>query len=213
MDSRALASKLTDLRQKQRFTDADFKERGLNPSDSRTISHMTQAIHACLDDLVAAAWADKPLPELKNILTNGLRRVKADAYDTEEREFMADEFATIQQALGVDIGEEMTAWFYGDKLAEQLKTPEKGFHTTRSYAQPCEECQHAMVLNVTEEKAGVPGRYYFLGRCENCKTLNIIETPADAGRLSFVNFLGIRAFNTREEALQRQTDLKGSKKK
>lgn len=208
-----LVSTLAKLRQIPRFTTSDWEKRGLNPSNAKVIKDLTDGINQCLDDLLTAASSGSTRQVLKDILAKSLLSYKSNDYDTEEREFLLDEFSAIGQALSIDLKEEVMIWMYGKEIADKLKAPDPRFSNVLwTHEIPCSNCGQTLTVKVTMSKPESPKRY-FLGTCNQCQAYNVIPFGPQASAMTTENFVGIRAFNSEREALDKMAELKQKKKR
>lgn len=107
-------NKLIVLRERKKFTHPEWEQRGLNPSDPAIIEAMTRLTNVCLDELLADVRSDAPEEQMKGTLIKGLERFNTTYYDTEEKEFIGDEFYKIGQVVGINMGESLNYWMYGE---------------------------------------------------------------------------------------------------
>jgi len=197
-----IVNRLTDLRKKKKFTDSDWEKRGLNPSDSNKINEMVQLTDLCLDELLTDIQNNPTEKKLKNTLTKGLKRFKTSHYDTEEKEFIADEFQKISSVLGLNLAGNLNGWLYGKVLGTIINLTKKKetIFDTKEYN--CTNCNLALKLKLTEIRNGIPN-YWVIGQCNQCGEFNLLSTGENAGRLDFENFTSTEMLDSNENSEER----------
>ena len=179
--------RLTQLREKRKFTDSDWNKRGLIPSDLEKVKEMVQLMDTCLDELIAQVKSNSTERQVRKTLTNGLKRFKTSNYDTEEKEFIGDEFHKIGSALGLDISDGLNSWLYGRVLGTIMNLTKKKEVILDTKSFECTKCRLALTIKVTANKEAVPN-YWIIGQCVQCGEYNLLSTGENAGGLKFENF-------------------------
>jgi hypothetical protein len=111
-----ILQRLIQLREKRKFTDSDWEKRGLIPSDSTKVSEMIHLTNSCLDELLVDIQSGSTEKQIRKTLARGLKRFEVSYYDSEEKEFIAEEFDKIGSTLGLDIADNLNNWLYGKVL-------------------------------------------------------------------------------------------------
>jgi hypothetical protein len=209
--NRDIIERLKKLREKKKFTDADWEERGLNPSDTNKINEMSRLTDSCLDELLTDIKINATEKQIKETLIKGLKRFKTDHYDTEEKEFIVDEFDNIGLILGLDIADDLHDWLYGRELAAMIgltKTRE-AIIDTRSFE--CTKCTLKLNIEVMAVRQGVPNSW-FIAQCDQCGEYNLLSTGENVSRIRFANFTSIENFygsnNTEQHARTRLEQIR-----
>ncbi len=191
--------RLTQLREKRKFTDSEWDKRGLIPSDSEKVNEMTRLMDFCLDELLVDIRSNSTERQVKNTLTKGLKRFKTNNYDTEEKEFIGDEFHKIGSILGLDISDTLNSWLYGSILGTIINLTKKKEIILNSKSLECSKCKLTLTLNVTAKKEGVPN-YWIIGQCIQCGEYNLLSTGENAGGLKFENFTSTEILDTTDNS-------------
>jgi tRNA G37 N-methylase Trm5 len=146
--------RLTSLRKKKKFTDSDWEKRGLNPSDSEIVNEMIHLTDICLDELLVDVKSNPSEKQLRKTLTNGLKRFKANRYDTEEKEFIGDEFQKIGSILGLNIADNLNDWLYGKFLGTMLNLTKRKEVIVDTKSVECSKCKLTLNLKITATRDG-----------------------------------------------------------
>src|ERR1700761_1832461 len=116
-DRQTILHHLTIFRQRDKFSDAAWAERGLNPSNSVLCASLEKAFNKCTDQLITAVQAKSSPRVLRGILKKELRHLRRIDYDTEEAEFISDYFHLLARIVEVDFGNWLNGWHYGAGLS------------------------------------------------------------------------------------------------
>jgi hypothetical protein len=212
--TRETIEKLTNLRASKKFTDSDWKKRGLNPSDSEKVNEMIQLTDLCMDELFATIKSNPTEEEIRKILTNGLERFKTSYYDTEEKEFICDEFHKIGSIVGLDISDNLDEWLYGKTLSTIIELNKKKEVIVETKSVECSKCKSILNVQITETKPSAYS-YWIIGRCNQCGEYNLLSTGENAGRMKFENFTLIKTLktieNSEEQARNKLEEIKYSR--
>ena len=76
----------------------------MNPHHTDKVDEMISLTDTCLDELLVDLKSNATEKQLRKTLTKGLKRFKTSYYDTEEKEYIGDEFHNIGSILGLDSG-------------------------------------------------------------------------------------------------------------
>ena len=140
-----IIEKLTRLRGKKKFANSDWEKRGLNPSDTHKVNEMIRLMDTCLDELLTDLKSNAT-EKIRKTLAKGLNRFKVSYYDTEEKEFIGDEFYNIGSILGLDIAEHLNLWLYGRVLSTIIGLNKKNEVIISTQSFECTKCK--LNLNV-----------------------------------------------------------------
>ena len=191
--------RLTVMREKKKFTDADWSKRGLIPSDSAKVNEMIRLTDTCLDDLLADIKTNGTEKQVRKTLIKGLQRFKTNNYDTEEKEFIGDEFHNIGSILGLDISKNLNDWLYGKILGTIIRLTKKQEVIVNTKSFECTKCKLTLKLGITAVREGVPN-YWIVGKCNQCGEYNLLSTGENAGGLKFENFTSIEILDSNENS-------------
>ena len=191
--------RLTQLRVKRKFTDSDWDKRGLIPSDSEKIKEMTKLMDSCLDELLVDVKSNSSDRQVKKTLAKGLRRFKASSYDTEEKEFIGDEFHKIASILGLDISDTLNSWLYGSVLGTIVNLTKKKEVILASKSFECTKCQLTLTVKITAQRKDTPN-YWIIGQCIQCGEFNLLSTGENTGGLKFDNFTSTEILDNDENS-------------
>ncbi|AYB30490.1 DUF4844 domain-containing protein [Chryseolinea soli] len=208
---KGVLEKLMTLREKRKFTSADWERRGLNPSDPEVIEEMTRLTNMCLDELLADAQSDASEKQMKRILIKGLKRFDTTCYDTEEKEFIGDEFYKIGQLIGINIGDNLNDWLYGKFLGTMIRLTKKKEVIIETRSSPCTACNTPLNLDITSKQDGVPN-CWIICQCNLCEEYNLLSSGEDAVGLRFGNFKSVETLDgnehSEEDAVTRLNQIK-----
>ena len=182
-----IIERLTSLRAKKKFTAVDWEKRGLVPSDSDKVNEMIQLTDVCLDELLADVKSNTTEKQIRKTLTKGLKRFKTGYYDTEEQEFIGDEFYKIGSILGLDIADNLNDWLYGKVLGTLIGLTKKKEVIVETKSFECSKCKLRLSIKITATIEGVQN-HWIIGQCSQCGEYNLLSTGENAGGTKFENF-------------------------
>lgn len=180
-------NQLDSLLKINKFDDKAFDDRGLIPSDNQLGIKMNSLLNECLIDVLKSSnYGKKPI-NISKILDKGLRRFKRNEFDTEEKEFIADEFTEISYILNVDYNENINKWVYG-KLFYTISNhfSNKESEVKDTIFKCCINCQDTIKLGVTSYKESIPEKWVII-KCKKCITSNAIKLAKNIEGISFIN--------------------------
>lgn len=208
--------RLTQLRETPKFTDDDWDKRGLILSDSEKVNEMKVLMDSCLDELIVDVKSNSTDRQVKKTLTKGLKRFKTSNYDTEEKEFIADEFHKIGSILGLDISDTLNSWLYGSVLGTIINLTKRKEVVLDSRSIECTKCNLTLTLKITSRREDTPN-YWIIGQCVQCGEHNLLSTGENTDELKFENFTSTEVLdsneNTEEQAKTRLEQLKYFRRK
>lgn len=190
---------LTQLREKSKFTDSDWDKRGLIPSDQEKISEMTRLLNVCLDELLTDLRSKAPERQIRKTLSKGLKRFKSKDYDTEEKEFIGDEFHKIGALLQLDISDYLNSWLYGGFLGTVVNLAKRKEIIIETKSIACNKCKTTLSIKVTARKEDIP-KYWIIGQCIQCGEYNLLPTGENAGGIKFQNFTSVEMLDSNENS-------------
>ncbi|MGC3945553.1 MAG: DUF4844 domain-containing protein [Chryseolinea sp.] len=203
--------RLTKLREKKKFTESDWAKRGLNPSDADKVSKMTHLTDTCLDELLADLKSNAKEKQIRKTLTKGLKRFKTSHYDTEEKEFIADEFHNIGSILGLDIAGNLNGWLYGKVLGAIIGLTKKKEIVVDTKSFECTKCKLSLNVKIVSLREGITNSW-FIAQCNQCGEYNLLSTGDNVGEIRFENFTSIENFygddNTEQHARTRLEQIR-----
>src|SRR6187402_2030082 len=144
MEKLHIINKLTTLRQKDKFSDGEWEKRGLESSESEVCDELNTLFNNTLDELIKAVETDAPGGKLKNVLSQHLSEFHKSAYDTEEREFIADLFYQLAKIVNVDFKHQLNNWIYGVILGAMIRLGsifKKAQTVVETLSQECSSCK------------------------------------------------------------------------
>lgn len=206
--------KLLLFKQRDKFSQSAWNDRGLNPSSIELCNQLTQLFDLCADNLIKAINGKYSNRQLKSVLKSGLNNFKSKDYDTEEKEFIFDLFQELATIVNVDFNENLNKWLYGSVLTTLMKIqkvlmPEKIVKTLK---QPCTKCETELETFIQRLEEGIPETSWFVVKCNNCGELNLVSPGQDAKEIRFGNSQWIETLYkdeyTYEQALIRLEQIK-----
>lgn len=186
-----ILEKLSQFKQKDKFSDSEWDKRGLNPSDIELCSKMERLFNDCADSLINSVKNNKNKKANKKILKSGLQRFNKLDYDTEEREFICDYFFELSQIVDVDIKNNLNNWLYGYgintiiKVLSAFKKPDKIIETL---SQNCTKCNSKLETYILERQSDFPNTAFNIVKCKTCGEFNLIDQEPGIKRQKFGNY-------------------------
>lgn len=194
-----IIEKLTALREKKKFTHPDWTKRGLNPSAPDVINGMVRLTDACLDELLAGIKTQGTERQIRETLIKGLKRFNSEEYDTEEKEFIGDEFHNIGSILGLDISNDLVEWSYGKEFAATIRQIKKEEVIVEKKSFECTKCKLSLNLMITAVRDGA-ANHWIIARCNQCGEYNLLSTGDNAAGLKFENFTSGEVLNSNKNS-------------
>ena len=158
--------------------------------------HLTDA---CLDGLLRDLKSGETQEQVRKTLIEGLEKFRASDYDTEEREFIVDEFHEIASILGLDISDDLNRWLYGKVLGALLGQKKQTEEIIDVRAVNCSQCKSTLILKMVGKKPGVSS-YWIIGRCVQCSEYNLLSSGEDFGTLKIENFTMVESFKMKDKS-------------
>ena len=219
MNNKILA--LEKLKRKEKFSNEEWNNRGLNPSEKSLCIKLEKSFNDLLTNLVSANNTKKTDKEIEFIFERYLKEIKSDELDTEEREFVVDYFAEIAEILNIrSINEKLNFWTYGieaynheeaeRKASEKILAEERKRHEILSIE--CQKCKTQLETFILERDNDIPSFEFDIIKCVKCSELNILDKGCGIKRYRFLNYELIEELAKEEydlpKALQRLEQLK-----
>ncbi|CAH0336002.1 hypothetical protein FVB9288_01674 [Flavobacterium sp. CECT 9288] len=219
MNNKILA--LEKLKRKEKFSNEEWNNRGLNPSEKSLCIKLEKSFNDLLTNLVSANNTKKTDKEIEFIFERYLKEIKSDELDTEEREFVVDYFAEIAEILNIrSINEKLNFWTYGieaynheeaeRKASEKILAGERERHEILSIE--CQKCKTQLETFVLERDNDIPSFEFDIIKCVKCSELNILDKGYGIKRYRFLNYELVEELTKEEydlpKALQRLEQLK-----
>jgi len=207
-------NKLLLFKQRDKFSQSAWNDRGLNPSSTELCIQLTQLFDLCADELIKAVNNNNSNRQLKSVLKAGLKNFNKLDYDTEEKEFICDLFHELAIIINVDFNENLNKWLYGSVLTTLMKIqkalkPEKIVQTIK---QPCTKCGTQLETHILRKEEGIPETSWFVAKCNNCGELNLISPGPNAKQTRFGNYQWVDTLRmdeyTYDQALTRLEQIK-----
>ncbi len=186
------------LRNTHKFSNQDFTNRGLIPSDSSVNNKMNTLVNYCLNDLISTKGEYITTGDYKEILETGLNRFESSDYDTEEKEFIAERFIGIAKILNIHFEEETYGWANGNLaliLSKLVKPKEEQILKTSKIS--CSKCENELEQLVTEEEND-HSEYWVVVKCSKCSDLNLFSLAKNAKRVNYKNCGFIESYSKAE---------------
>jgi len=207
--------KLTIFRKREKFSAIAWEERGLNPSDDEVCDRLQNLFNDCADNLIEAINSDSNPKQLKSILKKGLDSIDSSNYDTEEREFICDNFDQLSKIISVDFKDNLNNWLYGKvlntlfKVTSFLKGREK---VVATLSQNCTKCNSKLETFIMRKEEGIPDYSWTIIQCNDCNEYNLLSTGPNIKEYRFGNYKSIEQLAktefTEEEANTRLQQIK-----
>lgn len=188
-------SKLRRKLGKQKFSKETWAKRNVNPSEASINSRMDYTINKCIEEIIQNK--NNPIEQLGSIINKHTSLI--NGFDTEEREFLHDEFWKIAKLLEVLPFVEIFKENYQFHLENKDFNP--NIHE-EEVIQECSSCKIILKLIVLEKEV-IPkienGNLSFENNkesinnvsCNKCKSVEKMRIPAFSTRLMYKNCLPV----------------------
>lgn len=206
--------KLLLFKQREKFSQAAWNDRGLNPSNTELCNQLTKLFDFCADNLIKAIGDKYSSRQLKSVLKSGLSNFNKLDYDTEEKEFICDLFHELATIVNVDFNDNLNKWLYGSTVTTLMKItkilkPEKNLKVLK---QPCTKCETELETVILRMEEGIPDISWFVAKCNSCGELNLISPGPNVKETRFGNYQWVDTLSkdeyTYEQALTRLEQIK-----
>ena len=193
--------RLSHLREKTKFSNAEWDKRGLILSESSKVTEMVEMTNICLDELLADLKSNSNEKQVRKTLIKGLKRFNTSHYDTEEKEFIGDEFQKIRSVLGLDISSHLNNWLYGNVLGTIIYFIKRKEVIIATHNFECTHCSLPFRVKVTSTRPGIPGTW-IIAQCVQCDAYNLLSSGENAGGLKFENFTPTEILSTKDHSVE-----------
>jgi hypothetical protein len=162
-----------------KFSDpAAWLKRGLNPSSSDIQERMEATVNAVYQAARSSIQDGDTPAKVKKAVVSALRQAKAADFDTEEREWLCAEIASLGKVVGVSLAHELNSWLYGRALASMMKLSaaiKPAAKHLATYTTLCESCSAKLSAHATELQAQIPDGGWIVCSCDACSHLNLLR--------------------------------------
>ena len=117
---------LQDFIAKDKFADAVWESRGLNPSDKSISDRLQGFFNSVANKLVDSLNIGNSTEQLAGILKTDLLTLNSMDFDTEEREFICGYIVQLSQMTNSPVNDIVTEWMYGPDIARLINNPPGG---------------------------------------------------------------------------------------
>lgn len=184
-------NKLDAFIKKDKFSNAAWEQRGLNPSDSEMCRELQNLFNNCASKLIEAIRADANSKQSNRILKSYLKSIHKIDYDTEEREFIGDYFDQLSKIVFVDFKDSLNRWLYGNFLGTLLKLTLffKGKEKVLAIlSQNCTNCGSKLETFILRKEDGIADHSWKIIQCDDCKEFNLLSTGPNIKELRLGNY-------------------------
>ncbi len=188
MNTEKIKTQLGLFQSKDKFSDEEWKRRGLNPSANEISFKLNAMFNKLAADLVQAIGDGKRARELSSILKKGLKNFSKSDYDTEEREFICDYFFELSEIINIDFKENLNKWMYGSALIYFLKVAtflKSIGNRTETLTQDCTKCEAKLESFITAKQKDIVSVSYKIVKCKSCNEFNLMDWGDGVKSLSF----------------------------
>ncbi|CAD0002010.1 DUF4844 domain-containing protein [Flavobacterium salmonis] len=190
-------SALEKLKNKEKFSDEEWKNRGLNPSEKSLCIKLEKDFNNLITNLISTIDSIKPNQEIEYIFEDYFKKIESYDLDTKEYEFVVDYFDEIAKNLDIEgIGEKLNFWTYDTEVydfekaereaSEKVLEEERKRHETLSTE--CRKCKTELVTFILERDDEIPSFEFDIIKCVKCSELNILDKGCGIKRYRFLNY-------------------------
>jgi hypothetical protein len=188
---------LEKLKNKEKFSNEEWENRGLNPSEKSLCISLENSLTDLLTNLIFANNTKKSDKEIENIFELCYKEIKFDELDTEEREFVMDYLDEIAEVLKIDsLNEKLNFWAYGTETYNHeeavIKASEKVLAEERKRYEilsiECQKCKTQLETFILERDNEIPSFEFDIIKCVKCSELNILDKGCGIKRYRFLNY-------------------------
>ena len=184
-DAPAAELKLAAFRRRRKFSDAQWRKRGLEPSSRETSVRLESALNAVAKELRATLGSPDTRRAVDPLLRRALFKINRDEYDTEEAEFICDCFAVLAEIVDAKFAPELNAWLLGEELGrvvtEQAQR-ETGPQVLRKLPQDCTACAAVLETAITALRPDNESEAWLAVECIACGGLNFVVLCSSRNR-------------------------------
>lgn len=184
---------LTAFRQRDKFSNEAWNNRGLYPPASEISATFSDLFNNCADKLIDAVRNDDSDKQLEALLQSQLSTFRPEDYDTEEREFICELFFELSQLLNIEFGDKLMQWLYGEELADLIKekavmNPPTALDIIR---QTCLACGTALDAFIMQKEEGIPDFSWNIIQCNNCKDYTLVSYGPNVKMVQHDNYITV----------------------
>lgn len=199
---------LDSLKSTYKFSDKAWEARGLIPSPKAVSDKMEKNINICLEDLISTQSEELSKEDYIDILQDGLGRFNSFDYDTEEREFIADQFAEIAAILRIDFNEQLNIWLYGRLMVFLEKLLHKDPVIIDSINVKCNRCGSTLKQGIIKKENNIPA-YWTIVKCKQCRELVLLPGKENVKEMRYFNCYFVKSLSKEEvDSIQRNEKLR-----
>ncbi|WP_124643393.1 DUF4844 domain-containing protein [Amniculibacterium aquaticum] len=182
-----ISEKLEELQNTKKFSDEKWLQRGLNPSSQEICDYMENFVDNCISEMRKAIHNNKSQNDILKILKSNLKSISKNL-DTEEREFMAENFDQISKIVEINLSKDLNKFLYGStfltlkKISDLIRGKEKVIETLVS---KCTKCEKKLETFILEKMDNSIQNDFNIVRCKNCGELNLIDNESGNKRIKF----------------------------
>lgn len=200
---------LTAFRQRNKFSEEAWNNRGLYPPGSELSATLTDHFNRCADTLIDAVWNNASENQPKTILQSQLSSFNPQDYDTEEREFICELFFELSQILNIDFADNAMEWLYGSDIANSMK----GYATknpptvVETLHHTCLSCGTALDTFIMRKEEGIPDFSWNIIQCKNCKDYLLVSFQPNVKEVRHDSYIFVEQL-PKEEFTKEQAETK-----
>ncbi|UII20534.1 DUF4844 domain-containing protein [Fulvivirga ligni] len=183
-----MMNELQRFLKKNKFSNSEWENRGLNPSSLELSQKMYELLNDCCQNLIVLSENGATNKAFKKELKKGLATFNKADFDTEEREFICDYFLELSQIVEVNFKDELYKWLYGSLLNGMLKVASifKGSSKViETLSQDCTNCHAKLETFITKKEDGIPDFAFDIVKCNSCGEFNMIDKGPNIHSLTF----------------------------
>lgn len=175
---------------RKKFAASAWKKRGLLPSSAEVCEQLETFFNELAVDQSIVLKTDGSESDLRQTLISKLQSLSSSDYDTEEREFICDEFALLAKALNLGSITEFDDWLYGSEIdgTDNPRTEPQPEPRLAKHLQDCTACGTALITNISELRADIDFRGMAIIKCLACGGLNLLHLPVGVYRFNPVSY-------------------------
>ncbi|MBO9701869.1 MAG: DUF4844 domain-containing protein [Sporocytophaga sp.] len=209
MNEQAL-NRLKQFKSKDKFSNEEWDKRGLIPSDQVISNELNSMLNAAAEELIQLLNNGSDNSKLKKALKSRLKHINKSAFDTEEKEFIADYFYDLAEIVNVDFKDELNNWLYGsflNTLMKAVKVFKGNGKILNVISQDCTKCKSKLETFVLEREEGIPDYSFFLVKCNECGEYNLLKIGIGIKRLKFGKYTMIEQLR-KDEYTEAQANIR-----
>ena len=184
VDASTAKAKLAAFKRRKKFSDAEWKKRGLLPSGAAVSVALETLFNELADRLATATGESEHLQVAESLLRQSLSAIDRDGYDTEEAEFVCAVFSILGGIFGLELSVSLNKWLYGEALAEETSTLADSPAAT--LAQPCTKCGATLKTVIMSTRQDIDFEQWLAMECASCGELNFLIVPPGTGSVRMI---------------------------